>query len=178
MDGNADSVVYKDGVFHGKTLGGRAGISHDLNNLIHEMAHMIEIDDARVHLRGWGLTCLTVVEVMGVEYMEPVTPQATLREVRTFAIQKVISDHIGHPVDVRKDLAVLVKWLPDWCPAKYYYKANEVEGYDESERVLFDRVADDILERASRLTIEEVHQEFVRKCGVHDALVGTKVFED
>lgn len=92
--------VLEDGTI---VIGNRAGPttwadSFKIDNLIHEMAHLVEIDDARMRCHGWGLK---VPEVFVFNRMccEPTTKQITERELRVMAYQLNVMDHIGVECD-------------------------------------------------------------------------------
>ena len=75
-------------------LGAKAGPERSSKNLIHEMSHLVEIDDGRILEPGWGLR-LPYYLLMGRWVNEPNTTQATERELRVFAYQYNVLDHLG-----------------------------------------------------------------------------------
>ena len=93
-------------------LGCRAGPEVSYVNLTHEMAHFIEIDDARMMLPRWGLR-LPRVYVAGRECVEPVTTQITEREIRVIAYQANLLEYLGSPQTVESTIESL-QWLPDF----------------------------------------------------------------
>lgn len=97
-------------------LGRRAGSNKDLCNVVHEMGHFVEIDEARMAVWGWGLTLREVV-VCGQLCIEPETNQATLREMRVIAFQANVCESFKVPFNLR-DQAKSLRWLPDttWVP--------------------------------------------------------------
>lgn len=112
-------------------LGGRAGPTVHISNLCHEMAHLVEIDDARCGQPGWGLQ-LPKVFIYDRMCLNPETNQATRREVRVAAYQLNLMRHLG----LRATPAGLVRaytFLPDWCfvpgrddKARLQWCANQV----------------------------------------------------
>ena len=97
-------------------LGMRAGPWRCLTNLIHEMSHLVEIDDARVLKHGWGFTTPQIYMPGRHSYMAsaPVSIQPIRREVRVIALQWQIQNELGIHVNKRETLSAL-KFMPDWC---------------------------------------------------------------
>lgn len=94
-------------------LGGRAGPEVSIVNLCHEMAHFVEIDDARCVTEGWGLI---VPQQFVYDRMccNPVTHQGTDREIRVAAYQYHLLQYLG----IYRTPAYLVSsfhFLPDFC---------------------------------------------------------------
>lgn len=71
-----------------------ASISYDLVVLIHEIAHFVEIDEKRMFKHMWGLK-VPEKWLFGQWCIEPVTNQATMRELRVGAIQMNIFEWLG-----------------------------------------------------------------------------------
>jgi hypothetical protein len=72
----------------------------EYSTVSHEMAHMIEIDDARVCKHNWGLTygkwhTYPTPNRYSSGYFEMTTDQAIQREVRVVAIQAAVTEHCG-----------------------------------------------------------------------------------
>lgn len=97
-------------------IGDRAGPQRHASNLAHEMAHLVEIDDDRMRMWGWGLKLPEVV-VFGQTCVEPRTMQITAREIRVFAFQANLHRAFGLPFSYTY-CARLCEWLPDtiWVP--------------------------------------------------------------
>jgi len=112
------------------TLGMRAGPSRCLTNLIHEMCHLVEIDDARILSSGWGLT--TPTQYIPGRYSHnapiPVTWQPIKREVRVIAMQWQLETSIGVGLTKREALAAM-EYMPDWCNVP----DGRPDNYDEME---------------------------------------------
>ena len=123
-------------------LGCRAGPSMSVDNLLHEMAHLIEIPDERIRISGWGMT-YPEVEVLGQFFREPQTIQGLRRELRVFAIQKHLFEMAGIPTTESywSEKAKICEWLQDfilipspredrlrWCmdEMKKYYSSYSV----------------------------------------------------
>lgn len=89
-------------------LGTRCGPSRfELSALVHEMSHLVEIDDRRVTLPGWGLRIKSSVVVGGQRYFEPRTTQATARELRVVAYES----NMLHSCGIARSLRQLVRAL-------------------------------------------------------------------
>ena len=122
---NNEFVEYKGGVQgmyiddHGKiVMGNRAGPStwapsFDIKNLVHEMSHMVEIDDARMRCHGWGLK-LPQIWVYDRYCCEPITKQITDRELRVAAYQVNLLKHFKIPVRI-SNITSSLEWLADTC---------------------------------------------------------------
>lgn len=107
VEGNhvdVDGIVY---------VGDRAGPQIDFINLCHELSHFVEIDDKRMKMYGWGLS-LPEMYIMGQRCIEPVTMQATARELRVMAYQTNLLKYLGKKVSVR-NLVTSLKWMADFC---------------------------------------------------------------
>jgi len=122
---NNEFVKYQQG-FEGQkilndgtvVIGNRAGpmtrpLSFSVKNLCHEMSHLVEINDERMRMHGWGLK---VPEVWVYDRMcvEPTTKQMTDRELRVCAYQSELLTFIGvrHSIS---DLVGALQYLSDTC---------------------------------------------------------------
>lgn len=95
-------------------LGSRCGPTEfDLLALLHEMAHMVEIDDARVGRFGWGLrtACATF---QGRDYPDPQTDQAVRRECRVLAFQVNFQTSLGIGCGVGEFVKAM-RHVPGYC---------------------------------------------------------------
>lgn len=172
---------------HGKLVernyllfGGRAVSYHEpeMFNVIHEMAHLIEIDDARAITPGWGLQAGTWKEIPGLwSGREAQTAQCIEREVRVMAIQAVITEHLGFAVDYHE----MAKLLANGAVPGYYYFRNKVGcDYEDEKGHSFIRnnnrvqrvkkpglahhiCASVILSLASSFSIQSIWDEWCRK---------------
>lgn len=85
---NQARVFYKPGLEGSKWIrgkfyiGDRAGLQVHIGNLLHEIAHFIEIDDERCFKDDWGL----------IYPQQPKTFQAVQREARVWGIQWCLCD--------------------------------------------------------------------------------------
>lgn len=95
-------------------FGGRAGPWENVNheNLAHEMAHFVEIDEPRCAMHGWGLRVPMLRTPWGKDQI-PQTYQATLRECRTVAIQANLLHATGIAFEP-EDFARSFDFLPDY----------------------------------------------------------------
>ena len=150
-------------------LGCRAGPSVETSNLLHEMAHFIEIDDDRCTLIGWGLR-VPKIYIMGQVCDNTQTFQACAREIRTMAIQKVLHREFG----VKFDDLYYAKLVYDWVTGYFAICEEYPElpnfgsemDYHEIQKIHYERIARDIRERAEKHTIESLRQEWNRKCSI------------
>lgn len=110
------------GVFNGwLVLGAYAQCLTRVSFLTHEMAHFVEIDDKRALKDGWGLK-LPEVLVLGNFYPEPLTCQATQRELRVMAYEENLLNHYGFSLadcnsgysSAADMVASTCTFLPDW----------------------------------------------------------------
>lgn len=122
---NTNFIQYEEG-FEGQkvlddgsiVIGNRAGPSSysesfQITNLVHEMAHLVEIDDLRMRCSSWGLK-LPKIWVYDRMCVEPRTNQITCRELRVIAYQVNVLDYIGEENSVDGITSSLV-WLADTC---------------------------------------------------------------
>lgn len=169
--------------FNGIILGGKAGPQVHVSNLLHEMAHFIEIDDARCTQPGWGLR-VRQVYFMGESYNDPRTYQATLREARVGAIQLELAEFFGvkydyeEPADKEEDwdlkytldatnlAKIFHRFLPDGVHAFKRFRIS-LKSKDYEQRAIA-CLAKEIEKRRERLYIEYLWSEFRRKCAIHD----------
>lgn len=158
----------RDGVM---LFGWRVGPVKEMSGVLHEMAHLIEIDDERCHLPGWGLR-LRQVEVPGHGmFTEPCTFQACAREIRTVAIQKVITESLSLPFDSSYWAKVIYNWVPGNLFARTEYPEvpdwkDEGATFAEIEGAARKAIAADIDRRAAALTLRQVRAEWDRKCAL------------
>ena len=96
-------------------LGGRAGPSSSFSNLAHEMAHLVEIDDARAHMDDWGLRLGTWRSLAGHNWREFRTSEPMRRELRVGAYQWAIHEFFGEDTRekfVRDYAALMSRFMP------------------------------------------------------------------
>jgi hypothetical protein len=93
-------------------LGMRAGPGLSIGNLLHEIGHLIDIDDARASKWNWGLF-YPEQEVFGRLYPQPITPKGAVRECHVIAWQMVLAEMIGLPFDPMEWVSSL-QWLTDF----------------------------------------------------------------
>ncbi len=97
-------------------IGNRAGPitwppSFNVSNLVHEMSHLVEINDERMRCYGWGLK-LPEVWVYDRMCVEPTTHQITDRELRVMAYQANVLQYISASYSVR-NLVGPLEYLAD-----------------------------------------------------------------
>lgn len=104
--------------FRGFKFGTRAGPHHTVDNLLHEIAHCIQLKDDELHRvdeHGWGFG-LRTVRVGHQDYVDVTTTQCTEREAETHAIQVILVNRI-FGVDIEEAIADYVsvhRFLPDY----------------------------------------------------------------
>lgn len=81
------------------TLGCRAGPGISVKNLLHEMSHFTEIDDARVMSPGWGLRVGKMHHMFGKTWFECGTGECIRRELRVGAFQYNFGADLGYYLD-------------------------------------------------------------------------------
>ncbi len=83
--------------------------------VLHEISHIVEIDDKRCHLPDLGLKWGDLKQViLGKEYQEFTTWQASQREIRVFAIQRHLVEHYK-PQDKYAKYATLTHYENEVC---------------------------------------------------------------
>jgi len=97
-------------------IGNRAGpitmpTAFSIKNLCHEMGHMVEINDERMRVHGWGLRN-PEVWVYDRYCVEPRTNQITNRELRVCAYQAELLKYLGVKYSV-SDLVGALQWVAD-----------------------------------------------------------------
>jgi len=159
------NCVYDDGM----VLGKMAGPSRSTANLFHEMAHFIEIDDRRCLKTAWGLKVPSIY-IGGRTCYEPETFQASEREMRVIAIQKIIADHLGKRCQLRS-FARALDFMPDYYMAgKFFDKEKELDEieYNKYKNLIINERINWVLSYAEKLNINKIWQEWRSKCNIHD----------
>ena len=102
-----------------RTFGLRAGPGFDVSNLVHEIAHCIQLEESRhsdAHDSGWGLRLRTVYIPGYDPIQEPLTTQCSEREAEVFAIQWIIMAHLFETTleEYIAQVQPLFTYLPDY----------------------------------------------------------------
>lgn len=140
----------------GVTLGCMAGPSMEVSNLIHEMSHFVEIDDARMNVYGWGLSYGKEITIPGHgTFHEPVTWQATQRELRVFAYQVNVHEKFSVKMSF-KEIAETLHHVHD-----YYMVPSD---RDKREPFLITRLKK--LVAQPRYSFESFEKEWKRKLAI------------
>jgi len=153
---NHETVEWNGKPYNRRTLvfGPWAGPRRCPTHVIHEMAHLAEINDRRILIHGWGLR-LPEVYISAGQYSrmccEPTTWQATQRETRVIAYQMGVEEEMGIGSSVEESVQSLV-FMADWWL---------VPGKDNKERLSF--VAETVTELRKTFTLERFKAEWVRK---------------
>lgn len=140
-------------------LGGRAGPEIHPLNLLHEMAHLIDIDDKRCTTRNWGLK-VPEVEILGRFCPEPMTFQASERELQVVAIQFVLSKFVGVKMSLAQ-WATLVEYLPDYYMFKDFFRSPRSRFRGTTWTRMVTNHAADLVDR---IDLDAVLSEWDRKC--------------
>lgn len=93
-------------------LGARLATIVSPSALIHEMAHFVEIDYGRIAKTGWGLK-LREIEIAGRVCKDPLTMQATERELRVCAYEANIEEK--HGITKIEGTIESLDFMPDAC---------------------------------------------------------------
>lgn len=113
---NTQRIEYQNKRPKQLVLGAWAGPKQCITHLMHEMAHLVEIDDKRILKYGWGLK--TPEEYIPGRYGHfasmPVTYQPSLRECRVIAMQWQLQNYLGIEESPRDAISSL-EYMPDWC---------------------------------------------------------------
>ena len=149
-----------------------AGPTAKESNLLHEIGHFVEIDDARCHLPDWGLKGGKWIEVCGRYINEGMTTKkAVEREIRTIGIALVLHEHFGlAPMD--EDVSDSRYWAEvcQYIDGYYLFKPENYReqdiSYKESEKLAFDEIERLILEEKKKWTVEKVYNAWHEKMKV------------
>lgn len=125
--------------------------SHTLTGLVHEMSHLIEIDNKRAVVDGWGFSYGQEVHILGQVFNEPSTYQASLRETRVIAIEAKIYELIGYTYDIMESVRPLV-YMGDFFL---------VPGTNERERLSF--LLNEVINNQKSLTESQIKEQWRRK---------------
>lgn len=143
-------------------LGLKAGPERSVENLIHEMCHLVEIDDQRMTSYGWGLNYGALIQyIMGQRCQEFVTIQATKREIRCWAYQMNVYKALGINETV-SDLVKVAVHMGDW-PILCY---NDKIGFKGDKEKALKWVEDEVKKAMGIYTFERFESEWFRKMGV------------
>ena len=122
-----DNDVQGQRVVDGKVIiGPRAGPESCYTNLVHEMAHLVEIDIDRINQHGWGLRYGKYWEIYGQSGYEPQTDQAVCREARVWALQLNLLQEYGVKIHATEIVSSAV-YLSAFCYVKIRKKSNQPE---------------------------------------------------
>jgi hypothetical protein len=174
LDWNVEGQKIRDGrVF----VGAKAGPSIHESHACHEMAHFVEIDDARCGLYGWGLK-VREVWVFDRMCVEPETHQMIDRELRVIAYQVNLLDHVeakadaldrsqlfddavsagGAPAAVA--LVTSLRFMADWCMLP---RRGRDQHSNDVSRVVWCARRVERLRRQKKYGIESFRREWKRK---------------
>lgn len=142
-------------------LGFAAGPLRCITHLIHEMAHLAEIDDARILRHGWGLTTPETYIPGRYARMAPVpnTYQPSLRECRVIAMQWQIQNYLGIEETPHNAIRAL-EFMSDWSNVPYILLQDNYKLLNNSR---FDFLERTMLEYTRTYTLSFFMKEWKRK---------------
>lgn len=115
-------ISFRQEGLKGFVFGGRSGPTLGYDMMLHELAHCVQFGAQSYPSRmlPWGgfRFHVATIEIGGEKYPHPVTPQATLREVETLAIELHLYEMVGrkhHWESYAANAARLTEFLPDWA---------------------------------------------------------------
>jgi hypothetical protein len=125
---------------------------------IHELSHLVEIDDSRaLDPDGWGLkggTYESTDPFTGRDYYEYRTDAHIQRELRVYAIQSQFSQYFGIPFDIEKAVLVLQRVV---------WGFEKLPGQSNSEKILWAISKVEELRQQPNYSLAAVIAEFERK---------------
>lgn len=150
-------------------LSARVAYTSELFNLIHEIAHLIEIDDARCYLPDWGLMTGKYNEYFGI--FEGVnTNQSIEREIRVLGIQCALSDyydideeHLLKGKSVYRYMAELIQYIDGFY---FYQPKNKELSQKARNNYAFIKIAKRIQKEELKWDINKIKLEWNRKMGI------------
>lgn len=136
-------------------LGCRVGNEITEQGFIHEFSHLVEIDVERVIMHNWGLYMKNTEFFNGQIFCNPISSQASMREIRVFAYQHSINKEFGIQDDLIHS-AKSLDFMPDWI----FMTKKE-----EEDRKKYLRISEMIADLSEReFTIEKFEKELkIRK---------------
>lgn len=142
----------------GIVLGMRAGPVSEIANLVHEMCHLVEIDDSRMTVRNWGLhsTGYLAAIAAGRPWFGPTTDQALRREMRVWAYQWNVTAALSLPGE--KGIAELVR------PAVFVDGFMNFPGETEKDRLA--AIAQEVEAMLPEYSFDRFCEEWARRMPV------------
>jgi len=140
-------------------VGGIAGPSCNLSNLLHEICHFAELEKERIlefPKKGWGLNMGKFWQIGNNWGYEQSTDQQVQREARVWAYQLSAQKHFGLN-DSAYELVSSVVWLPAWC--HYRMKWG---GYKHERKAKY-QLAQHVSRLAKRNSYQKLIDEFSQR---------------
>jgi len=122
----------RDGIVY---LGLRCGPAYCWDALVHEIAHFIEIDEARMDRDAWGFRWPYDEEGRPINFT---TSAHIERELRVFAISLHLFEYAGFNIDP-EDLTSSLHWMDYWSVYGEVDKIQIPEGEKMPSFKVFDR---------------------------------------
>jgi hypothetical protein len=139
-------------------LGLKAGPDSHISYLLHEMSHFAEIDDARILESGWGFKYGAFSQIiMGREYREFSSTQATEREIRVWAFQQSLQESLGIKSPIKELVSVAIH-LGDWANVAFGDKLGL-----KSEKKALSWVEAQVKDRMKTFNLDAFQSEWTRK---------------
>ena len=113
-------------------IGGIAGPSKNISNLIHELCHFAELplDRLKQFKSDWGLRYGKFWQIGTRWGYEPQTTQSVIREARVWAFQLSAQKHLNIG-DNAEELVSSAIFLPAWCLYSYQFKTRGFRSSDK-----------------------------------------------
>lgn len=162
---NTQRIEYQNERPKQLVLGVWAGPSQCIKHLMHEMAHLAEIDDKRILAYGWGLKTPETYIPGRYSHMaaEPVTCQPSLRECRVIAMQWQLQNYFGIEETPREAISSL-QYMPDWCNIPHLPYNEKYSNRIQVEESRYNFLEQNMLQYAvEKFTLDFFMKEWVRK---------------
>jgi hypothetical protein len=143
--------------------------------LLHEVAHFLEIDEARCFVYGFGLTMSKVI-VNGEEYEDCLSFSPCAREIRVTAIQRVLHRHFRTPFNDHYWAKLIEDHVPGSMFACVHYKddslsyatkVNEGIAFMTMAQRRVRRMKRDIVERSKSLILSDLWRVWEHRSALH-----------
>lgn len=148
-------------------MGCRSGPVLELDATLHEIGHMVEIDDDRCGISGWRLRYGRLIHVPGHDpfHEEFKTAQPIEREIRVLGVQACLHDHYGIPYDALGAATSMAFIDSFWYLHYVDYKPSGTT-YRDHEKIAIAVIMNRIEDEKTKHTFEAVHREWTRKMGI------------
>jgi hypothetical protein len=161
IDPNREGLKFKeDGTL---ILGCMAGPSQEVNNLLHEMAHLIICPKANLWKTSWGLIYKNYVSIPGhPTFINALTCQDVILELSVIGWQAVLEKELTGSIDGALTNIEALCWLNGFVC--YKYEETKEVPYPERDKAKFDLAKEQIREFASKVTYDDFLNKWTEKC--------------